>query len=178
PALPGYDAGTSVAVDGSGSAYVSGETISPDFPTTPGAYDTTCGSDGNCNGGQGDVFVTKFDPTGSSLAYSTFLGGADQDGTNGGRIAVDGTGAVYVTGDAGSGFPTTPAAFDAVGTGTLGAQDVFVSKLDPSGSALVYSMYLAGSSFDIGLDIAIDGNGSAYATGCTASLEFTTTTGQ
>jgi Beta-propeller repeat/Thrombospondin type 3 repeat len=173
----GFDIAHSIAVDAAGSAYVAGVTKSFDFPTTAGAYDTTCGTDGNCGGTYiSDVFVTKFDATGSSLVYSTFLGGAEDDGPNGAHIAVDGTGAAYVTGDTtGGGFPTTPGAFDPVGW--IG-QDGFVTKLDASGSALVYSTYLGGTSgFTIPENIAVDAAGRAYVTGTTSSSSFPTTPG-
>ena len=105
-------------MDGSENAYVTGITDSTDFPTTPGAYDTG-------HSGGYDVFVTKLNSTGSSLIYSTFLGGSEFDEGNG--IAVDDLRNSYVTGSTFStDFPTTPGAYD---TGHSGGLDVFVTKL-------------------------------------------------
>ena len=105
---------------------MTGQTASADYPTTPGAFDRTF------NGGDFDAFVTKLNASGSALAYSTFLGGTDSDGSSG--IAVDGTGRAYVTGfTLSSDYPTTPGAFDATFNGSGGfSGDVFVTKL-PTG---------------------------------------------
>jgi len=106
-------------VDGSGAAYVTGETDSSDFPTTPGAFDTSFN-------GIRDAFVTKLNATGSALEYSTFVGGSSAE--RGSGIAVDGSGAAYVMGETlSSDFPTTPGAFD---TSYNGGADAFVAKLD------------------------------------------------
>src|SRR5438876_4733365 len=126
-----FDAGRGIAVDASGNAYVTGGTASTDFPTTPGAFQTT-------PSGGGDAFVTKLNSTGSLLLYSTYLHGADGE-----SIAVDAAGNAYVTGDADStNFPTTTGAFQ---TASGGALDAFVTKLNQTGTALVYSTYLGGS---------------------------------
>ena len=126
-------------MDGAGSAYVTGGTKSSDFPTTPGAFDTSY------NGGNCDAFVVKLNPAGSGLAYATFLGGSGGDYGYG--IAVDGTGSAYVTGGTSStDFPTTPGAFDTSYNGSCG--DAFVVKLNPAGSGLAYATFLGGS--DIG----------------------------
>jgi beta-propeller repeat-containing protein len=160
------DAGLSVAVDAAGNAYVDGRTISADFPTTPGAFRTTA------PGGRFDVFVSKLNPTGSALVYSTYLGGSSDDVSR--AIATDGVGNAYVTGFTSSGdFPTTPAAFDTA----QNSLDAFVTKLDATGSALVYSTYLGGSGGDGGQAIAVDPSGSAYVTGATNSADFPTTPG-
>ncbi len=149
--------GHAIAIDGAGNAYITGETVLSDFPTTPGAFDTTF------NGG-GDVFVTKLNADGSALIYSTFLGGEDTD--VGWAIAIDGSGNAYITGQTSSSdFPTTPSAFDTTYNG--GVRDVFVTKLNTSGSALVYSTFLGGNGGDRGTAIAIDGSGNAYITGLT-----------
>ncbi len=162
----GDDRGVSIAVDSAGSAYVTGTTGSVTFPATVGAFDTS-------RNGSLDVFVTKLDPTGSALVYSTFLGGSSFD--QGIGIAVDATGAAYVTGSAGSAnFPTTTGAFD---TTYNGSGDVFVAKLDATGSSLLYSTFLGGSSADGGFGIAVDSADSAYVTGFTLSADHPTTPG-
>jgi hypothetical protein len=164
----GVDAGGGIAVDGAGSAYVTGQTTSADVPTTVGAFDTTY------NGGGSDAFVTKLNAAGSApLLYSTYLGGSGDDVGRG--IAVDGTGSAYVTGFTSSGnFPTTVGAFDATYNGVT---DAFVTKLNAGGSAPLYSTYLGGSAFDAGHGIALDGANSAYVTGFTHSGDFPTTPG-
>ncbi|MBT2551841.1 SBBP repeat-containing protein [Arthrobacter sp. ISL-5] len=145
---------------------MTGQTTSTDFPTTPGAFDTTF------NGGFDDAFVTKLSPTGSSLLYSTYLGGSGTSQGNG--IAVDAAGSAYVTGQTGAGgFPTTPGAFDT----TLDFIDAFVTKLSPTGSSLLYSTYLGGSGPDLGFGVAVDASGSAYVTGRAGSTNFPTTAG-
>jgi hypothetical protein len=162
------DYGQSIAVDDNGITYVTGYTYSSDFPTTPGAYDTTF------NGGS-DVFVTKLNPTaGSGLIYSTFLGGTGSD--RGYGIAVDAEGCAHVTGYTySSDFPTTPGAYDTTFNG--GYTDVFVTKFTPLGDDLVYSTFLGGTSSDYGYGIAVDNLGFAYVTGRTGSPDFPTTSG-
>jgi Bacterial Ig-like domain (group 1)/Beta-propeller repeat len=160
------DQGHDITVDASGSAYVTGFTQSSDFPTTVGSFDTT-------HNGLVDVFVTKLNPAGSALVYSTFLGGSVND--FGSAIAVDTSGNAYVTGSTSSpDFPTTVGAFDTTHNGVV---DVFVTKLDPAGSALVYSTFLGGSDFDEGNGIVVDTTGNAYVTGGTFSPDFPTTAG-
>ena len=121
-----------IAVDTVGSVYVTGEAFDS-LVTTPGAYDPT-------HNGQGDAFVTKLASDGT-LVYSTFLGSEATEQALG--IDVDLHGNAYIVGIAGSGFPTTPNAFDPIGTGSV---DVFVAKFDPTGSQLLYSTFLGGSS--------------------------------
>ncbi len=163
-----------IAVDGSGSAYVTGRTKSADFPTTAGAFDTTCGTDGDCNPGVGyghegsDAFVAKLEADGSDLAYSTFLGGSGDDKGHG--IAVDAGGYAYVTGDTYSDDFPTQDAVQSYG----GETDAFVAKLETDGSDLVYSTFLGGSSGDYGMDIALDSSDNAYVTGVTGSGDFPT----
>ena len=161
-----HDYGRAIAVDGAGSAYVTGDTSATNFPTTPGAFDTSY------HGGR-DAFVAKLNPAGSGLAYATFLGGSDGD--RGDAIAVDGTGSVYVTGDTeSSDFPATPGAFDRSHNGYV---DAFVVKLNPAGSGLAYATFLGGRYYDFGYAIAVDGTGSAYVAGWTDSSDFPTTPG-
>jgi hypothetical protein len=164
------DWGEGIAVDSAGSAYVTGYTYSPDFPVSPGAYDTT--REGL------DAFVTKFAPDGTSLIYSTFIGGPSREQGQG--IAVDTGGNAYVTGSTESsdnpftpqydGFPVTTGAFQ-----SRGSFDAFVTKLNPKGSGLVYSTYLGGKAgVDRGWGIAVDNAGSAYVIGDTTSTDFPT----
>ncbi len=164
------EGGSSIAIDGSGAAYITGETGSTDFPTTPGAFDRSY------NGGEGyngDAFVVKLDPSGSTLVYGAFLGGSDDDG--GGSIALDGSGAAYITGETRSAnFPATPGAFDRSLSGTA---DAFVAKVNVTGSALVNATFLGGSSFDYGYSVAVDNSGVAHVTGLTYSADFPTTPG-
>lgn len=161
----GPEVGVDIAVDSFGNAYVMGSLGSTDFPTTAGAFDTTCGGCPFL-----DVFVTKLNADGSALVYSTYLGGSLNE--NGGGIAVDIAGNAYVTGHTTStDFPTTPGAFQTSGGGTSVA--AFVTKLDPAGSTLIYSTYLGGGS---GKSIAVDSSGNAYVTGQTSSTGLPTTT--
>src|SRR5439155_3895402 len=110
------------------------------------------------------------------LSYS-YLGGSGDDGGSG--IAVDAAGNVYVTGETRSiDFPTTAEAFQTTfGGGPFGGGDAFVTKLDPTGCALLYSTYLGGSNYDWGQGIAVDADGNAYVTGGTRSIDFPTTAG-
>ncbi len=156
------DWGLGIAVDGAGSAYVTGWAGSTDFPTQS-AYQAT-------NQGLCDAFVTKLSPAGNTLVYSTYLGGSGDD--NGFGIAVDGAGSAYVTGYTGSTNFPTQSAYQAT---IQGPSNVFVTKLSPAGNALVYSTYLGGSGYgDAGNGIAVDGAGSAYVTGHTGSTNFPT----
>jgi hypothetical protein len=161
-----HDGGSSIAVDIAGNAYVTGFTFSSDFPTTQRAFQSKLR-------GSENAFVTKLNATGTALVYSTYLGGSDHDGGSG--IAVDSTGNAYVTGDTNSpDFPTTSAALRST---LRGPRDAFVTKLNPAGTALVYSTYLGGSGVDEGRSIAVDFAGNAYATGGTRSPNFPTTAG-
>jgi Big-like domain-containing protein/beta-propeller repeat-containing protein len=157
-----------IAADNAGNAYVTGSTRSPNFPTTPGAFQTSCGDGQQCQ--YGDAFVTKLNPSGSALVYSTFMGGSGYD--YGHDIAVDSTGSAYVTGwTSSTNFPTRNAMQPASGGGQY---DAFVFKLNPAGSDLVYSTYLGGTSDDWGLGIALDSSEDVYVIGNTESLNFPT----
>ncbi|MFC5652970.1 SBBP repeat-containing protein [Paenibacillus solisilvae] len=156
------DAADAITVDASGNAFVFGSSGSANFPITPGAFQTTVG-----------LFITKLNAAGSALIYSTFLGGSGVDSSSG--IAADAAGNAYVTGFTQSAdFPTTAGAFDTVLNGT---QDAFVTKLNATGTALVYSTYLGGSNNDVAFGIAVDTFGNAHVTGFTASADFPTTAG-
>ncbi|HEY6187057.1 MAG TPA: SBBP repeat-containing protein [Pyrinomonadaceae bacterium] len=157
-----------IVLDTSGNAYLTGQTISSLFPVTAGAFQTSCAS---CAALKADGFVTKLNPQGTALIYSTYLGGSQADVSNG--ITIDGSGNAYVTGQTESTssstipFPTTLGAFQT--TGTLNA---FVTKLNTNGSALIYSTYLGGSVKDQGNSIAVDAVGNVYVTGLTRSSDF------
>jgi len=159
-----YDSGTGIAVDGSGHAYVTGNTESSNFPAAGGP-----GYDISYNGGDYDAFVVKLNPGGTGLAYATFLGGRSSDHSS--DTAVDGSGNIYVTGNTDS--PNFPAAggpgYD---TSYNGDYDAFVVKLNPAGTGLAYATFLGGSAGDGGGGIAVDGSGSAYVTGYTYSSNF------
>jgi hypothetical protein len=160
------DAGYSIAVDGEGSAYVTGVAYSTDFPTTAGALDQS-------HNGSMDAFVAKLNAAGSALTYSTFLGGGNGDYAL--SIAVDAPGNAYLTGKTlSSDFPTTTGALDQSHNGD---HDVFVTKLNSVGNSLVYSTFLGSSGSDEGLAVAVDAAGNAYVTGYTYSTDFPTTTG-
>jgi Beta-propeller repeat len=167
----GRDAATGVAIDGSGNAFVAGDTSSTDFPTTPGAFQPTY------PGGPGDVFVSKLNATGSSLVYSTYLGASSSGGTDTFHgIAVDSAGFTYVTGNTTStSFPTTLGAFQTAFAG--GSSDGFVAKLNVAGSALVYSTYVGGNGEDVLVGIALDSAGNVYSSGYTSSTNFPVTPG-
>ena len=166
----GIERGRGVAVDRTGAAYVIGETNSRDFPTTRGAFQAA-----NKGGGY-DPFVTKLSPNGRRLLYSTFLSGSYRDGDTGAGIAVDGTGAAYVTGLAGSpDFPTTRGAFQS--SSKSGTGSAYVAKLTANGRRLLYSTLLGGRGTTLGNGIAVDKAGAAYVTGATSALDFPTTRG-
>ncbi|MEK7359496.1 MAG: SBBP repeat-containing protein, partial [Planctomycetota bacterium] len=160
--------GYSIAIDAGGNVYVTGETLSFDFPTTPGAYRTAY------NGGYYDAFVSKFNSGLTSLLASTFLGGGSGD--YGRAIAVDGVGNVFVAGNTWSkDFPATPGVYNTAHNG--GNDDAFVSKLNNGLTSLLASTYLGGYSNDCGKAIAVDGGGNVYVTGDTVSPNFPTTAG-
>jgi hypothetical protein len=153
------DQGLGIAVDGAGNAYVTGSTISSNFPISSVPAQLK-------RAGVTDAFVTKLGPNGT-LVYSTFLGGSGDDAGN--AIAVDGAGNAYVAGTTNStNFPVV-GAFQST---LRGGNDAFVAKLDPSGGTLVYSTYLGSNTDDFGNGIAVDGLGNAYVTGSTASAGF------
>jgi uncharacterized protein (TIGR03437 family) len=179
------DAGFGIAADSTGSVFIAGLTDSDNFPVTQGALKTSFTSQ---NPGASHCFVTKLNAAGSALLYSTYLGGRGTDMCFG--IAVDSTGNAYVTGRTNSiDFPKSENAFQTTYRGGMeqsmisgtplkvAGSDSFVTKLNPAGSAIVYSTYFGGSQNDTGIGIAVDAQGSAYVTGITSSINFPVTTG-
>ncbi len=158
------DRGYAVGVDSVGNAYVTGDTNSIEFPTTPGSFDSSYN-------GLSEGFVSKLNATGSALVYSTYLGGNGIDGVSG--IAVDAAGNAYVTGNANSAdFPVTPGAFDTEKSHFF--TDCFITKLTSDGSALTYTTFLEAWC----TEIDVDGDGNAYVTGSVrGDAEFPVTPG-
>jgi hypothetical protein len=144
--------------------FITGETGSSDFPTTAGAYDRTLGYH--------DAFVTRFHYKDDYLVHSTYLGGSSSDASL--ALAVDELGNAYVTGNTtSSDFPMTGDAYDK--SYNSGPYDAFITKINPSGSSLLYSTYFGGSANDYGSAIAVDDVGSVHIIGKTASPDFPTT---
>ncbi|MBN2489826.1 MAG: SBBP repeat-containing protein [Planctomycetes bacterium] len=174
--LGGYagDAGTAIAVDASGCAYVAGYTWSHDASHSPPGwpFPTTVGPDLTHNGSYGDVdaFVGKLDPTGTTWLYCGYIGGQAID--RGYGIAVDAGGHAYVVGTTQSDAQTFPVA---VGPDLVhnGAQDAFVAKVNPQGTALDYCGYIGGAADDCGYGVAVDAASSAYVSGMASSSEQT-----
>jgi uncharacterized protein (TIGR03437 family) len=184
------DTAMALAVDATGNAYVTGFTTSSNFPTAGTPYQSKFGGYG---GGTvmrtGDAFVAKIAPAGNKLIYSTYLGGSQDD--FGLAIAIDGTGAVYVTGGTMSpNFPVSSTAYLKTFQGGGGQQstytygiplidsgDAFVAKLDATGANLLFSTYLGGSRDDVGSTIALDASDNVYVGGFTLSGNFPTTAG-
>jgi len=157
----GGDWGNDIAVDTSGNAYLTGRTDSTTFPTASAIQGSYAGG--------GDAFVTKINSSGTALVYSTYLGGSGGDWGN--DIAVDTSGNAYITGGTVStNFPTV----SAIQGSYVGNYDAFATKINSSGTALIYSTYLGGSGEDVGFGIAIDTSRNAYITGYTASTNFPT----
>jgi hypothetical protein len=165
---------SAIAADGAGNAYVTGSTLSTDFPITAGAFQTT--NQAGANGGT-NAFIAKLNPTGTELIYSTYLGGNNYD--QGNAIAVDAAGDAYVAGEtASSNFPVTTGALQTTSEGTAkGYLTGFVAELNPSGTNLIYSTYLGGSAGDWATAIAMDAAGEAYVAGQTYSTDFPVTQG-
>jgi len=183
------DAGTAIAVDAADSIYVVGFTADADFPVTTGAFQTTNAVDNSV------AFVAKLNAAGSALVYATYLGGTASNshvsGDDAFGIAVDGAGSAYICGETySSDFPVTTGAFQTQNKGFANdAQNAFISKLSPDGTALSYSTYLGGSGLAISTDdvdffegdsplrMTVDTAGSAYVVGTAYSTDFPTTTG-
>jgi Beta-propeller repeat len=169
--LGGFEAQSyGIAVDAQHNGYVTGfAAFIDDFPTTPGAFQTSLAP-----GGFANAFVTKLDPSGTQLLYSTYLGGSSLY-TESFAIAVDSAGSAYVTGLTFDGFPIFPSpnkVFQGTFQSTSNGVNAFVAKLNPSGSGLEYSTYLGGNTSDVGFGIAVDRSGSAFVDGFTSSSNF------
>lgn len=163
------DVVTAIKKDASDNIYIAGWTLSPSFPTTAGVVDNTLFPTGNPDG-----FIAKLDATGASLLYSTYLGTTGVDHIL--DFAVDNLGNTYVTGVTTGGFPTTPGVFDDTYNGSY---DAFVTKLNSNATMIVFSTYIGGSfmSFigDRGQCIAVDNAYNVYVAGQTESNNFPTT---
>jgi hypothetical protein len=188
----GGDFGYGIALDSLNNAYITGATYSTDFPVTCGAYQT---ANPSTTSGATTAFVSKLTADGSALTYSTYLGGSGNQaspaqGDVAQAIVADASGNAYVTGyTSSSNFPVTDGAFQTQYAGSTSTWNAFVTKLNPSGTSLVYSTYLGGSGSppdpnyylpaagDYGNAIAIDASGDAFVAGSTASSNFPVTTG-
>ena len=194
------DVANGIAVDAAGEAFVVGTTLSPDFPVTPGSFNTLCGGDGYCGATWNpsgfivsNAFVAKLNTAGSGLVYSGFLG--YYENVEGLGIAVDGALNAYVTGAVGPNIqetvplvpPETPpppfCAYDGNGFQTAfggsggtefggSGTDAFIVKIDASASQLLYCSYLGGSDEDVGYGVAVDTNANAYVAGLTYSTDL------
>lgn len=171
----GKDRVNAVVVDSAGNAYIAGNTQSTNFPITPGVFQTTC----SCMRAS-DAFAAELNPSGSSLVYSSYLGGTLED--VGYAIAIDQAGDSFLTGYTRSlDFPVTAGAFQTALNAPVGA---FVTKISPGGASMIYSTYLGGSNTDTkrvchacGTSILVDANGNALVAGLTLEKDFPTTQG-
>jgi hypothetical protein len=165
------DTMSAIAIDASGAAYLTGTTSSTDYPVTPGVFQSTVSH----------AFVTKLNPSGTAVVYSSFLGGTggSSGGDVGADIAVDSAGDAFITGTANSSnFPTTKGAYQTTNrAAATSGSNGFVAKVNPTGTALLYSTYLGGTSSDAAQSLAIDSSGDAYIAGFAYSTNFPTTTG-
>ncbi len=179
------DVGVGIAVDGAGNTYVTGGTLSTDFPKTSGAGTWQSGYGGtgpNCSDTTtlacGDAFVTEINPSGTGLVFSAYLGGSDSDfGT---AIAVDGNGNVFVAGSTQSANFPTLSPFQSYGGGschnaTRPCADAFVTEINPGGASLVFSTFLGGSNDDYAFGLAVDSSDNVFVAGTTYSTNFPTT---
>lgn len=159
----GGDIAYGVAVNSAGDAYVTGVTASTNFPVTSTSYQPTYAGDG-------DVFVTKFNSTGTGVLFSTYLGGTGVDAPS--QILLDAAGDIFLVGSTTSNnFPTTSGVFQQT---FGGKQNAFLTEMKPDGSALIYSTYIGGTGIDFGTALALDSSGNAYVAGSTQSTDFPT----
>ncbi|HVS08779.1 MAG TPA: hypothetical protein VMS76_02810, partial [Planctomycetota bacterium] len=163
------DVGYALALLPAGDVFVGGQTVSPDFPTTPGAIQTSYHSGQDL---REDVFVARLDPSGSSLVYSTYLGGSNYDYLGG--ICVDTSGIATISGATeSSSFPVTSGAYSTTYKNT----DAFVARIDPAGKRLLYSTFLGGPSPDYGVDLVVDDTGRVTTCGDSYGPGFPVTAG-
>lgn len=164
-----YGAAFDLVTDGKGSIYISGNTRDRNFPTTAGAFQRELK-------GEADAFVAKFTPEGN-IVFATLIGGTKREHHTG--LAVDGEGYVYLVGGTHSAdFPVTARAHDRTFNGEKDwGGDVYVTKINPSGSGIVWSTFIGGSAQETATGVAVDGDGSVVIAGTTASPDFPTTTG-
>ena len=171
-----YDGTYGFAIDEFGTPTMSGITESSNFPITPGAYDTALS-------GNSDAFMVQMNVTGDSLLYSTFLGSPSITTTFfecANALILDDAGKVILTGQVGPGFPTTPGAFDTTFGGVLPYEDAFLSRISPGGNGqadLLYSTYLGGWSYDLGMGLAFVADSTVIVAGITRSNDFPITQG-
>jgi hypothetical protein len=158
---------SALAIDREDAVYVAGFTNSLDFPITSNAFQKQCDQDAVPGVCIGDAFVAKFDSSGRKVVYSTYLGGAGYDLAAG--VAVNERGEAYVVGEAGSSnFPIK----NPYQSSLLGPANAFITRLNATGSGLVFSTYLGGNGFDSATDVALDRRGNIYVTGTTSSTDF------
>ncbi len=168
-----------IVLDAARQVYVTGTTYSPNFPTTPGAFDTACGTDGQCDPAQrDDAFVIKLNlgsQGANDLLYATYLGGNYND--TGNDIALGASGDVYITGAAGSteGFPITPDAYDDTPSEYFDAYVVRLRLQSQGPDDLIYGTYVNGSLNDEGIAVAVDEDERVYVAGDTSSTDFPAT---
>jgi hypothetical protein len=169
-----FDEGRAIAVDSAGSAYVVGTSASLNFPTTPGVIKPALLPATTGNQFWYDAFVTKVNPAGTALVFSTYFGGRNGSETGSG-VAVDAGGNVLFSGTTMAGDLPTVNAYQTTFGGT---DDAFAAKLNATGSALLYSTYLGGNNTDLGGKIALNRTtGDAVFTGTATSGNFPTTPG-
>ena len=167
-----WDSPGQALIDQSGNIYLSGSTMSSDFPTTSGAYQEDFG--GGSHWSDDDCYLLKLNATGDRLIYSTYIG-SDDDDDQGGAICLASDGSVIMNGlTRSSNFNVTQGAFQTIHNG---GREAFVCKLNPQGSDLVFSTFLGGSDNEGIAGIAVDSNGSIYVSGETSSTDFPTTAG-
>jgi photosystem II stability/assembly factor-like uncharacterized protein len=157
--------GIAITTDSTGNAYFAGVVFDPNLNATPGAFQLV-------SAGGSDAFVTKLNPAGDSVLYTTYLGGSADDYANG--ITIDAAGNAYIAGATGGSFPTTPGAFQTTSRGLL---DSFITKLNPTGSGLIFSTLLGGNGTDEADSIVVDPNGAIFVSGLTGSSDLLTTAG-
>ena len=167
----GSDVGNGLAVDSAGNAYLAGQTWESNYPVTSGAFQKTI----NAAAGLSNGFVTKMNPTGTALVYSTYLGGSGRDLVKG--LALDSSGDVYLTGTAYStDFPVTGNAYQSANNAAFNeGSNAFLTELNPAGSALVYSTYFGGDGYDSGTQVALGGSAQVYVVGTAGSSDFPVT---